>query len=435
MNAQRLPWWEQPRPLTVDEILRRNPEARNKALLPHEPSIASMMALADGVARVPTASVLEHLRAFNNLLGNERALPLVEQLLEPGCVVTTAGQQPALFGGPLLALHKAAGAVLLARELRAVARRPVVPIYWVHDVDHDLGEANRALVPTSGDFEQVRVPLVHNGQPLERYRLDADCAELIAQWTQKLGMAAGSALDPRAGEPLSQWSTRALLAALPENMPIVCASAAALSRSGRPFLEELHARHHEIQRAAENGARAVQEAGLVPQVNPRSGSRVWMIDEHGVRRPASETLENHYELSPGALLRPLLEQWLLPVVAHVNGPAENAYFAQLAPMFACLALPTPVAFPRPSIFWANSSTQRLLLEQHLEAADVVRGVEHWPREAGDGARVHVLASRLWPQGRPQERKHHWWAISQAPANALERYDVLDLRISVMTHDA
>src|SRR5260370_33630267 len=49
--------------------------------------------------------------------------------------------------------------------------------------------------------------------------------------------------------------------------------------------------------------------------------------------------------SSSALLRPLLQDTLLPTAAYVAGPGEINYFAQLEPLYADFKLPVPMIAP------------------------------------------------------------------------------------------
>jgi uncharacterized protein YllA (UPF0747 family) len=61
---------------------------------------------------------------------------------------------------------------------------------------------------------------------------------------------------------------------------------------------------------------------------------------------AAELASRAAELSPNALLRPVLQDYLLPTAAYVGGPAELAYLAQSQVIYAKLLGRQPVAFPR-----------------------------------------------------------------------------------------
>ena len=51
-------------------------------------------------------------------------------------------------------------------------------------------------------------------------------------------------------------------------------------------------------------------------------------------------------LGTTALLRPLLQDTLLPTAAYLGGPGEIAYFSQLPPVYAALDVPMPLIVPR-----------------------------------------------------------------------------------------
>ncbi|HSE67513.1 MAG TPA: bacillithiol biosynthesis BshC, partial [Gemmatimonadales bacterium] len=68
----------------------------------------------------------------------------IQSLADPGALVVTTGQQPALFTGPLYTIHKALSAAALAEVLARRWGRKVVPVFWVAGDDHDFTEANHA---------------------------------------------------------------------------------------------------------------------------------------------------------------------------------------------------------------------------------------------------------------------------------------------------
>ena len=88
--------------------------------------------------------------------------------------------------------------------------------------------------------------------------------------------------------------------------------------------------------------------------------------------------------SPGALLRPLVQDALLPTAAYVGGPAEIAYHAQITPSYAHFGIPRPVLLPRPSLTLVEPPQARALDAERLTLADLVGDpealVSRWARE-------------------------------------------------------
>jgi bacillithiol biosynthesis cysteine-adding enzyme BshC len=74
--------------------------------------------------------------------------------------------------------------------------------------------------------------------------------------------------------------------------------------------------------------------------------------------------------SPGVLLRPLGQDWMLPTVAYVGGPSEIAYHAQIGPSYAHFGIPRPVVFPRPSLTLVEASAARTLEAEKLQVTDL-----------------------------------------------------------------
>jgi bacillithiol synthase len=62
---------------------------------------------------------------------------------------------------------------------------------------------------------------------------------------------------------------------------------------------------------------------------------------------AAELAATPEALSPSALLRPVMQDYLLPTAAYVGGPAELAYLAQSQVLYQALLGRMPVAAPAP----------------------------------------------------------------------------------------
>ena len=70
------------------------------------------------------------------------------------------------------------------------------------------------------------------------------------------------------------------------------------------------------------------------------------------------------------LLRPLVQDTLLPTVAYVAGPNELAYLGQLRRVYAAFDVPMPVIYPRASATIVDAATVKFLNRSGVE----LRGV-------------------------------------------------------------
>jgi uncharacterized protein YllA (UPF0747 family) len=89
----------------------------------------------------------------------------------------------------------------------------------------------------------------------------------------------------------------------------------------------------------------------------------------------SRIAANPGQFSPNVLLRPVVQDYLLPTLAYTGGAAEAAYFAQAGAVYqALLGRVTPVV-PRFSATIVEPKTQRLLEKHGVSLTDTFDGPE------------------------------------------------------------
>ena len=290
--------------------------------------------------------------------------------LELGGGVVVAGQQPGFLGGPLFVVFKAATAIALAGWLEERTGRAVVPVFWVAGEDHDVDEVRSLHLPEkdgstktfSLPFETDRRPLSAHGisrdaravaeavaENLRGRRHDGDALRLVESYSSGSNLAAAFAVWLR--ELFSPWGLQVVD---PE----------VLRPLTRPVLRRVLEEPEALEAAVAAGRNEVQRLGFRPQVsarfplflieNAKSGGRRhhltpaaggFRVDGgHGTLSTAGalEILDSRPErFSTGALLRPVVQQFALPVSAVVGGAAELAYFAQLGPVFELFGVARP----------------------------------------------------------------------------------------------
>lgn len=91
------------------------------------------------------------------------------------------------------------------------------------------------------------------------------------------------------------------------------------------------------------GEAEARAAGFEPALESDLGSRALFRIEADARRALEPgELAESGAIAPNVVLRPLLQDWLLPNVATICGPAEVRYRAQLGPLYRHAGLPEPL---------------------------------------------------------------------------------------------
>jgi bacillithiol biosynthesis cysteine-adding enzyme BshC len=344
------------------------------------------------------------------------AAACAEALADPETVAVVTGQQAVLFGGPLYVLYKALAAVKLAAWLQARRGRPVVPVFWVASDDHDFAEIRAATVlDDAGRLRTLRYSPAHEpgGRPASHIALDESVLALARELEQALpaGIHRDDALSAvresyRPGRSMSEAFGGLLASFLPELVLLDPSDRALKAAMGPVLAREIREGSPTSRLAAAVGARLLA-AGFHQQVPVRSGFLNLFVVMEGERRalavdgdrvevrglgrqlPVSEAerrlLAAPEDWSPGVLLRPLAQDFLLPTAAYVGGPAEIAYHAQIGDSYAHFGIPRPALVPRPSLTLVEPAQARALEAEGLSLADLQADPEgvisRWARAA------------------------------------------------------
>ncbi len=367
----------------------------------------------------PMPAVAGALARQQEARGARRAAERARSLGTPGATAIVTGQQAGLFGGPLFVLWKALGTIRVAQELEKERGTSVVPVFWVASDDHDFAEIrSTSLIDASGAIRTLRYTPHHEpaGQPAWAITLDETITALVEELSLALPPALGRdetlatvAECYRPGVTLSEAFARLVSRLLPE-MVVLDPSDAEIKRLTAPVMERELREGSPTSRLALDAGQALLAAGYHQQVPVRPGFLNLFALVEGQRRAlgfsngvvevrgtrerwsveeALRRLEaDPAGWSPGALLRPLAQDLLLPTAAYVGGPAEIAYHAQIAPSYAHFGIPRPALLPRPSLTLVEPPQARALDAEQLSLGDLVGDpealVSRWAREAYPG---------------------------------------------------
>ena len=325
--------------------------------------------------------------------------------LRAGASAVVTGQQVGLFGGPLFAIFKALTTVKLADQATR-AGVDCVPVFWLATEDHDLAEVNQVSIPgTDGALQKFTASTVGlPGVPVGTVRFGLEIEAIVESVAKFLGDSEvisflreayrpgetfGAAFARLFARTFGDWGVILLDASDPEFHQIAQPIYRAAIERAAELDEALLARGRELEAAGYH-----QQVKVTPSstllFTSRNSARVPVhreVDANGGtnfsvgkdRVPQAELLERVASLprdfSGNALLRPVIQDYLLPTLAYTGGSAEVAYFAQVAVVYeSLLGRATPI-IPRFSATVAEAKPKGLLERYELRLPDLFQGPE------------------------------------------------------------
>ncbi|ULL17603.1 bacillithiol biosynthesis cysteine-adding enzyme BshC [Paenibacillus sp. H1-7] len=422
MNIQSI-HWKSSQPMTEDYI--RNYD-KVSSLYDYNPwDSSSWQERADWLDRgrakaADREQVADVLAAFNQRLHNApEAMQAIEQLRDDRAVCIVGGQQAGLLTGPALVIYKAVTLIRSARQAAQKLNRPVIPVFWIAGEDHDFDEVNHIYSLTQ-DMQVNKIKIDHPGgkrssisklgisgeqweEALRQLDESLIPTEFKAAWMDSLHTiaAASSTLVDFFGQLIAKLFGSYGLVLLDSDDP-------ALRSLEAPLFRELITDHAAYSDAYHRGKAQVQALGYSSQVDMHErGANVFVFDEgdrillysaEGGGRFTDRKQEREYSLpqlmewtetaperfSNNVLTRPLMQDYVLPVLGTVLGPGEIAYWGLTKEAFHRAAMKMPIIIPRLEFTLLEGTVQKNMQKYGLTLEDVLYRLdekqEQWLRE-------------------------------------------------------
>lgn len=366
----------------------------------------------DSSRRERVAAILE--RQNRSWDASAKTLANLDRLRKGAAAVVT-GQQVGLFGGPMFAIYKALSAVKLAEEATA-AGVDAVPVFWLATYDHDLAEVNHVSIPGPDGALQVLATTSHDvpAAPVSAVRLGDEILPVVEESAKLLGDCEAVQIlreAYRSGETLATAFARFYSRVFADwGVILLDASDGELDRVAEPIYRAAVERSEELASALLKRGEALEAAGYHQQVKVTPSSVLLFTLQQGARTPIHrrdtgefvigadagaeklsqagllDRISSNPELfSPNVLLRPIVEDYLLPTLAYTGGAAETAYFAQAGAVYeALLGRVTPI-LPRFSATVVEPKVQRLLEKHAIPLQEIFAGPEALRRQLAQRA--------------------------------------------------
>ncbi len=360
--------------------------------------------VAQSFARDAVADVLTEQN--RNAGAGEATFENIARLRQRDSVVIITGQQAGLFTGPLYTVFKALTAIKLAAKLREQGVN-AVPMFWIAAEDHDFAEVNHTrLVNREGSLTTITYTACapKEGKPVGDVIL---CDEISQQIDDLLAALPESEFMPRLAADLRESyqpgisfadAFGRMMMKLFGKFGVVLINPLddRLKQVAKEIYATALARTPQFADNLVKQSRALESAGYHAQVyTSNEAVPLFMMDEGRrtamVRRAdglyylkgTAKSFKPHELLdtvnrcpacfSPNVTLRPVVQDFLLPTLAYIGGPAEIAYFAQLIPNYRLLGRVEPVVLPRSSMTLIEKRHAKTLSKHGLEVADLFAG--------------------------------------------------------------
>ncbi|MEQ1921340.1 MAG: bacillithiol biosynthesis cysteine-adding enzyme BshC [Pyrinomonadaceae bacterium] len=339
----------------------------------------------------------------------EKTLANIDLLRQSSTVAVLTGQQAGLFTGPLYTIYKALSAIKLADELRQKGT-DAVPVFWAATEDHDFDEVSKtySLSNDGGLTESVYIADDRfDGLSVGDVTLNGSISNLIDDLFAQLSDTAFSA-DLKAqlsyawkeGAGFGDAFIRSLATVFADfGLIFIDPMHPDIKRLASPVFVRAIERADEMVSAIRERSRELEAEGYHSQVLvDEDYFPLFWHGDNGNRRSLKKISEGVYRaketkielsrddltgiaanepqrLSPGVMLRPAVQDYLLPTVCYFGGAAEIAYFAQNSEAYRVLDRPVTPILHRQSFTVVEQKQRRVLKKFGFELSDLFVGFE------------------------------------------------------------
>ncbi len=368
--------------------------------------------------------------------------------LRRGALAAVTGQQVGLFGGPLFSIFKALTAVKLAEQATA-AGVECVPVFWLATEDHDLAEVNHVALLSEQGLSEPLAAESHalTDAPVGTVKFGPEIEPVVERAAALLGDSEVTTWLRQAYRPEETLGSAfaLLFARLFADWGVILLDPADkdFHDLAKPLFRAAIERASELDEALLGRGKALEAAGYHQQVKVTSATTLLFEVKNGARtvvrrrnsggngnsgdfavgeeRLSSQELLDRIEqapekFNPNVLLRPVVQDYLLPTLVYTGGAAEVAYFAQVAVVYEkLLGRVTPI-LPRFSATLVEPKPERILTRYQLGLPDLFHGPEK-VREA--------IAARSLPPDLQERFSEAYVSVDQSMAALRESIGRLD----------
>ena len=348
-------------------------------------------------------SQINEIKLYNKRMDcGEETLENIDKLGGDGTVAVVTGQQPGIFTGPLYTIYKTITAIKLAKFITSQLGVTAVPVFWNASEDHDFKEVrhiefinrdNRVIsliYEPQTDVEGKSIfdiPLeLSLGFLIDLLEGDTNESEFKPHLINLLRNSLGRCYS------LADWFSHQMQALFgAHGLIILDAHLPPCRQLARPVVGREIKSVPRSSRLINEAGRQLQDMGYHQQIERKSddvnfflyaqgrrnkvrfSKEKFVVEGVGLEYDQTEMLdmlaEEPQRFSPSAVLRPLVQDHILPTVAYVAGPGEISYFAKMRDTYSFFDLVMPVIFPRSRAVLVEATIAKILERYGLHVED------------------------------------------------------------------
>ena len=302
----------------------------------------------------------------------------IAALADAKTFTVTTGHQLNIFTGPLYFIYKIVTVINACKKLKAMYPDfSFVPVYWMASEDHDYDEIKYFRL-----YGKKYVWETSQSGAVGRFST-GDMAGLLREIPGDITIFKDAYTKNKHLSGAVRHYVNDLFGG--EGLVVLDPDDRDLKNLFRPVMEEDIFRHTTVKLVDETN-KGLADRGYKTQVYCRDINFFYLdtntrgrIEKRGQSYHVVEThldfSENEMremiarepeKLSPNVILRPLFQEWILPNLAYVGGPAENIYWLQLKNVFEHFNVTFPMLMPRNFAMVVDHTIQRKLEKTGLE---------------------------------------------------------------------
>lgn len=337
----------------------------------------------------------EILHSFNKQFDVDQAtIKNINRLKKDDALAIVTGQQLGLYGGPVYTMFKTITAIHLANRLEKKWTRPVVPVFWLADEDHDYDEIRTVNILNGDGLESFSLPkkngvippvseiiLPKELHPLKKQirstLIDTDFSNDLWELLNSC-FSTGSTFLGGFGQFMSRlFSKHGLVLAGSNNSVVKEETKRVLKKTIRKADDITSALESQSQKISKRYHQQVTlnkshlffldpKAGRTKIVHEKNNWRTSTGHQWSAKELLSDIDEQPALFSPDVFLRPVIQDALLPTLGYVGGPGELAYYGQMKTFYHCFDQKMPVIYPRFSGTFLEPAIVRIFNELPFE---------------------------------------------------------------------